>query len=273
MTAVTLLNFVVWRQSEALLIAHFRTPRETGLFDIAYRMPQMALDFVPTTVWPLVMAGMVEVFARDRAALAGAVRRYYRVLFALSAPVAAAGAALIEPAIRVIFGEAMVAAAPDARLFFGVFFLSFLATPLSMSLLVLERPTANLAVYGVLAVVNVSLDLALIPTMGVRGAVIAVGAAMALAPALYALALARERVRVRPPWGRMARATLASAPVAAAWPLVSGVDDPWRLAAAAVGAAAVLVVTYRGARVIAPEDRSLFDGIPLAGRLVRIVCP
>ena len=273
MTAVALLNFVVWRQSETVLIAHFRTPEETGRFDIAYRLPQMALDFVPTTVWPLVMAGMAEVYARERSALAAAVRRYYRVLFAVSAPVAALGVALVEPMIRVVFGAAMVPAAADARAFFGVFFLSFFAAPLSMTLLVLERPATNLAVYAVLAAVNLGLDLWLIPRLGVRGAVLAVGAAIAISPWLYAAALRREGVAVSPPWARMVRAGVAAAPVAAAWPLLAGIGDVAGLAMAALGATLAMGVLYRGARVIAPEDRRLLDGIPLAGRLVRIVCP
>jgi O-antigen/teichoic acid export membrane protein len=61
----SVLNFV-WRQSETLMLAHFRSPEETGYFDLAYRLPQTILEFVPGTVWPLVMAGCRGVRARSR---------------------------------------------------------------------------------------------------------------------------------------------------------------------------------------------------------------
>ena len=38
--AIGILNLIVWRQSETLMLAHFRSPEETGYFDLAYRLPQ-----------------------------------------------------------------------------------------------------------------------------------------------------------------------------------------------------------------------------------------
>jgi O-antigen/teichoic acid export membrane protein len=271
--AIGILNLIVWRQSETLMLAHFRSPEETGYFDLAYRLPQTILEFVPGTVWPLVMAGMSEAYARDRTRLSGAVERYYHMLFALVTPLCVLGALLAGRAVPVLFGAQMQPAALPTQLFFVIFTVSFLSTPLSMALYVLEKTTLNLVIYIVLAVINVGLDLILIPKFGVPGAMVPVALAIAAQPLLYYIAVKRFIPGIRIPFGYILRCVAACVPCAIALPILVWVPGTAGFVAAALAGVAVLPVSFRAARVFGPAELSALGAmpVPFASRLARFM--
>jgi O-antigen/teichoic acid export membrane protein len=263
--AIGVLNAIVWRQSETLLLAHFRTPEETGYFDVAYRLPQMVLEFVPGTVWPLVMAGMSEAFARDRDSLRRGVEKYYRMLFALCAPLCVGGIIAGGRFVEVLYGDAMQPAAVPAQLFFLIFTVSFLSTPLSMALYVLERTHVNLLIYTILAVINVGLDLVLIPRYGVYGAIVPVALAILLQPVLYYREVRRIDPGVRIPFGYVARCIAGAMPAVIMLPLLAAVPGALGLTAAAVAGVGAIALGYRVARVVGPEEVSILRRVPAPG--------
>ena len=263
--AIGVLNLVVWRQSETLLLAHFRTPEETGYFDAAYRLPQMILEFVPGAVWPLVMAGMSEAFARDRESLRRAVATYYRMLFALCAPICVAGAIAGGRCIEVVYGAAMQPAAVPAQLFFVIFTVSFLSTPLSMALYVLERTHVNLVIYVFLAVLNVGLDLLLIPKYGVYGAIVPVAIAILLQPILYYAAVRRVEAGIEIPFKFVGRCFAAAAPAFLMVPVLAILPGAWGLMAASVVGCAAILAGYRSLRVLGEGELALLMKLPVPG--------
>jgi O-antigen/teichoic acid export membrane protein len=273
LTAISVLNIIVWRQSETLFLAHFRSAAETGYFDLAYRMPQTILEFIPGTVWPLVMAGVSEVYTQNVENLRVAVDRYYRVLFLLCAPVCMTGIVLGGRMIEILFGEQMLPAAVPTQVFFAIFTMSFFATPLSMSLYVLEKTHINLGIYAVLATVNVGLDLLLIPRYGVAGAMVPVAAVIAVSPFLYAAAVRREVPGMRIPLRFIARCFAASSAVLVLVPALRFVTGVVELAAAVVVALLLLVLSFRLARVLGPAEHDLLESIPVpaAGRLLKFM--
>ncbi|MEJ2722730.1 MAG: oligosaccharide flippase family protein [bacterium] len=140
---IGVLNIIVWRQSEVLFLAHFRGAEETGFFDLAYRLPQTLLEFVPGTVWPIIMAGFSEVYAKDAKDLNKAIDKYYKMLFILCAPLCVMGMVLGGKIVPILFSETMAPAAIPTQIFFAIFTVSFFGTPLSMSLYALRVGYAN----------------------------------------------------------------------------------------------------------------------------------
>lgn len=256
------LNLVVWRQSETLLLGHFRSPEETGYFDLAYRLPQTALEFVPGTVWPLVMAGMSEAFARDRTSLRRVIARYYRMLFVLCAPICVVGALLSVRVVETLFGSAMTPAGVPMRLFFLILTVSFFSTPLSMALYVLEKTQLNLLIYCALAVINVGLDLLLIPKYGVPGAIAPVAIAIALQPVMYYIAVRRLVPDVAVPFGYVARCFAACAPALVVLPVLDRVSGATGLIAAALLATVVIAAAYRWSRLLGGEELEAIASMP-----------
>ncbi len=272
--AIGILNLIVWRQSEVLLLGHFRSAEEAGYFDVAYRLPQMMLEFVPGTLWPLVMAGMAETFARDRASLGRAVAKYYRLLFALCAPVCVGGAIAGGRVVEVLYGDAMQPAVVPTQLFFVIFTISFLSTPLSMALYVLERTHVNLLIYALLAVVNVGLDLVLIPRFGVYGAIVPVAIAILLQPVLYYRVVRRFHAGIAIPFGTIVRSMAASLSALVMVPILWAWDGALGLAVAVLAGGTAILLGYRVGRVVSAEDAGTLASLPVPGvsRIVALLC-
>jgi O-antigen/teichoic acid export membrane protein len=263
--AIGILNVVVWRQSETLLLAHFRSPEETGYFDLAYRLPQMVLEFVPGTVWPLVMAGMSEAFTRDRASLCRGIRTYYRMLFALCAPICVAGVVAGGRCVEVLYGAPMLPAAVPTQLFFAIFTVSFFSTPLSMALYVLEKTHVNLLIYAFLAVLNVGLDLVLIPKYGVYGAMVPVAIAILLQPLLYYFAVRRFDAGVAIPLAFIGRCFAGSAFALVMVPILAVWGGAMGLVAAAMVGTVAQALGYRVLGVLGPDEIRMLSGLPIPG--------
>jgi O-antigen/teichoic acid export membrane protein len=258
---IGILNLITWRQSEVLFLGHFRSAAEAGFFDLAYRFPQMILEFVPGAIWPLVMAGFSEIYTRDRDALQRATSAYYKLLFLLVAPLSVGGILTGDLAIRLLYGGAFIEAGAICQIFFLIFSVSFLSTPLSMVLYVLERPWLGLGIYAVNAAVNVGLDLVLIPRYGLWGAVIPVSLVILVSPVPYLWVLRRMGVRVRLPWGFLGRIYLASGGMLLLWPLRGWVRSPETLAMLVLAGILIFWAGLRLFRVMGPSERSLIERV------------
>ncbi|UCH83858.1 MAG: oligosaccharide flippase family protein [Candidatus Latescibacterota bacterium] len=271
--AIGVLNIIVWRQSEVLFLAHFRGAEETGFFDLAYRLPQTLLEFVPGTVWPIVMAGISEVYTRNASDLNKAIDKYYRMLFLLSAPICMTGIVLGGRLITVLYTEAMAPSAIPAQFFFAIFSVSFFGTPLSMALYVIEKSHANLIIYSVLAMINVGLDLLLIPRFGIVGAIIPVGIVILISPFAYKRVLARYVSGTRVPLGFIARCFLASSPVLLLFPFTGYIDGVFELVAAILLAAVMIVFGFKALKVIGREELAMIGAVPIPalGRFLRFL--
>lgn len=211
---IGVLNLITWRQSETLFLGFFRSPVEAGLFDLGYRIPQQMLELVPGAVWPLLMATFSEVYSRRKESLGDAISGYYKLLFVLVAPLSIFGAAISGSAVKILFGSEMASSGPLAQIFFLIFSVSFFSTPLSMALYVRELTWLNLVIYVCNAVVNVGLDLVLIPRYGLYGAVVPVGLIILASPFVYYYTLKRLNFSYSIPWGFVGRCYLASLPLA-----------------------------------------------------------
>jgi O-antigen/teichoic acid export membrane protein len=260
---IGILNVIVWRQSETIFLARFRSAAETGFFDLAYRLPQTVLEFIPLTVWPIIMAGVSEMYAKDQSRLNSAIDRYYRMLFLLSAPICVIGAVLGGRMIPILYGDAMAPAGLPTQIFFVIFPISFFGTPLSMALYVIEKSYVNLIVYLVLAVVNVGLDLLLIPRFGIIGAVIPVGLVIAASPMIYKRLLGRYVWGTRIPYAFIGKCFLASSPVLLLLPFTGFINDAFGLAAAVIAACALVLVGVKTVKLLGKEERDMLGSVPI----------
>ncbi|HEX7877894.1 MAG TPA: oligosaccharide flippase family protein [Candidatus Eisenbacteria bacterium] len=269
--AIAVMNLLVWRQSESLLLAHFHTKREAGFWDLAYRMPQMILEFVPGAIWPLLMAGFSEIYTRDRSALSRAMRVYYKLLFLLVVPIAIGGAAVGDRAIVAFYGEEFLPAGVYCQLLFLVFSMSFFSTPMTMAFYVLERPWYSFWQYLGNAIVLVGLDFLLIPKLGLTGALIPMTLIIAASPFVNAFLLRRLGVRPQIPWAFLGRVLLAAIPCALIYPARLYVRGKVPVALSVLAAGLLYLVGLRVFRVLKEEEAELLrrSRLPFASWLLR----
>jgi len=271
--AITIMNLITWRQSESLLLAHFRTMKEAGFFDRAYSVPQMVLEFVPGAIWPLLMAGFSEIYGRDKEKLNRAISVYYKLLFLLVAPISIVGAAVGDRALIALYGETMIPAGPICQAFFLIFSISFFSTPLSMAFYVLERPWYSFALYVVNSIIIVGLDILLIPRLGLVGAVIPVALVIAISPFTNYLVLRRCGIRPSIPFGFLARVYLAAIPCALLYPARFFVNGKVPVALATLAAVFMYWLGLRIFKVLGQEEAALLERsrLPFAGHLLRLL--
>ena len=167
----------------------------------------------------------------------------------------------------------MAPAAIRAQLFFLIFPISFFATPLSMALYVIEKSHANLLIYIVLAIINVGLDLLLIPRYGVIGAIIPVGLVMLISPLMYRHVLARYVSGTRIPYGFMAKCFLASAPVVLMLPFTGLIRGVPELCVALALALVTVVLAAKKMRLIGKRELEMLGSVPIPAvdRLLKFV--
>lgn len=261
------LNFVIWRQSETVLLGLLRTREEAGYFDIAYKLPQLALEFVPMSLYPLLLAAFSETATVAKERMPEFLSLYFRLLFFVLAPIATLGFLLGDLAVIRLYGENMAPAAPYGQAFFLIFTASFIGTPLSMAIYIAEKVWINLLLSIGYAVVNVGLDLLLIPKLGLLGATLPTAFVTVLIPIVRYVIARRFVPGLRIPWGFIGRAFLAASPALALWPLKGwAATGLWHLAAVAMAGLLVIALGYRLFRVLRPEDRDFLRRSRMPGR-------
>jgi O-antigen/teichoic acid export membrane protein len=261
--ATGVLNIIVWRQSEVLFLGAFHGEEAAGFFGLAYSLPQLVLEFVPLTIWPLVMAGISEAYARDARQLPGAIDLYYRLLYILVVPVAAMGFSFARPLVPILYGSEMLPAAPFVQLFFVVFSYSFLYTPLSMALYVMGKSWVNMLIFMFLAIVNIGLDLAFIPRYGLWGAFIPVAFVMIVGVAVFYAAVKRIAQDIYIPVSFIVRCYVAAVPTVALSAVAARWHSPAVLVPQIVLGIVLLIVGLRVMRVIGPDERVLIERLPI----------
>lgn len=254
-----LINFIVWRQSETILLGLYRSQEEAGFFDIAYKLPQLALEFLPMALYPLVLAGFSETATIARERMADFVVFYFRLLFFILAPIALFGLSAGDVLVTRMYGEAMAPAGPYCQIFFLVFTAGFIGTPLSMAVYVAEKVWLNLLLnlgYGTLVI---GLDLLLIPRYGLLGALLPTAIVTLIVPVVR-FYIARPLVSgLRIPWRDLVRVFVSASPVLACFWLKRWVHDVPTLLGLFAAAALLTLAGYRVGRALGSAERSFIE--------------
>ncbi len=270
---LSVLNMITWKQSETIFLGHFHSAELAGLFDLAYKLPQQLLEFVPDAIWPLVLAAMSESYTKNREGLRRLVDLYYRLLFLIVPPLSLFGIVFGDRILAVLYpGAEWAPAGIYCQILFGVFSLSFFGTPLSMAIYVLEKSWANFLLALLFAAINLGLDLVLIPRFGLVGAIIPVTIAIGISPIARWFAVRALMGSVSIPWRFIGRAYLVSLPLVALAPFRDRVDSVPALFGAGVAAAAIVFASIRVFGLLSATERDLIarSKLPLKGALLRV---
>jgi O-antigen/teichoic acid export membrane protein len=260
------LTYVVWRQSETFLLGILRSREEAGLFDLAYKLPQLVLEFLPSSVYPLVLAGFAETATLARENMGKVITSYYRLLFFVVAPLSVLGFAVGDVLLSRMYGVTMASAGPYCQAFFLIFTMSFFGTPLSMTVYVVEKVWVNLVLNVGYAVLTIALDLILIPRYGLLGATIPTGFVTALTPFVRYFIARRYLKGIQIPWGFIGRAYLASAPLLGLLWVKTWVRSAPQMALLLLASALVALLFYRVFHVLGPEEREIIERSHIPGR-------
>jgi O-antigen/teichoic acid export membrane protein len=238
---------VMLAKVDVVILSLLATSTAVGLYGAAYRLLESTF-FIGTAVVGAFAAMYTYLGRHTDPSVQTVFERSIKLVTALLLPCAVGFGLLAEPAVVLIFGEELEDAAVALKLLAPTVVFMGVVT-LGSSLLIARDRLRVLIVAGIAAVVvNVGLNLALIPSLDEAGAATAMLVTSALL-AVIVLVRAAEAVG-GVPWTRMLAAPLAAAAAMAA-PLAL---IPWALPALAVG-----LLAYAGAyvaveRAISPSD-------------------
>jgi O-antigen/teichoic acid export membrane protein len=234
--------YVVYTQIDSLLIGAFLTVASVGIWQAPVKLTNVLIypgQAIASAVAPRVIA--VEEAGRFEAAI--------RVLIALMAAVTVVTTVWSVPIISLLLGPRFEKSSEVLRVLAPFVFLSGLGPLLTIGMNYLGAARRRVKIAAATLLVNLVLDLILIPSIGVIGAAIGSDVAVTIYVGAH-FAFCRQALALtwRPIVGTLARSTLAAAPMTAVL-LVFGTGK-LSLAAILAGGAlgmvafcAVLVVT------------------------------
>ena len=227
LVAVTVtVSFVTASEIEVLFLTLLDSSASAGQFKVAYQLSSGALLLVPGVFGALLLPMMANAQAQGRQVASRRLAMSTTYLAALALPLVAFGLAFADGIIGLLYGDAFAPAAFAfaACLATGAF--SVVSQGASSYLLGSDRQRTLMIVVLTCSLVKVGLDIVLIRSHGLAGAVAAYGATSILMGSLL-LGLALRYSGARLEWGRITRALLAAAIAAAAawatkghWPVV-----------------------------------------------------
>ena len=270
---VAVLNYVVHSATEVFFLGHYHGPILAGFYVLGFTFAQRFIDFLPMALWEVSMAGFAEVTVRDATRLPLALAGYLKMLYLFLLPLACLGVAFSPSLIRVLYGEAMMPSALVSQAYFVVGTVAAIGAPVGMIVYARDRTFSALKAYVVFAAVNIALDFILIPPLGLWGAILGLGLAKLTSVALMSRIAWNEIPELQIPWRFLGRTLLASLPVLV-WLLVPlrhlGV---FTVGVGGILALGLLVLTFRGLRVVGPEESSLIRStrLPLHRPFLRLL--
>lgn len=172
MMAIIFFDMIVNQRTEVFFLGYFRSPEEVAFYSVSFGIAAFAMNLLPGSLTGVLLPVMSETHGReDKAKLKRLFIESTRYLMNLAIPICIGGIVLAEQIINVIYGPKYGPAVPALR----ILFISACALIISSGAAGLqygiERQDFILKLGIILAILNVSLDIFLIPKYGIMGAV------------------------------------------------------------------------------------------------------
>lgn len=174
--AILLCDKIVWDKSENFFLGRFCSAQEIGFYNLGFNVAQRFISILPTTFWRVLFPAMSSFFGSGDTEK---MRRLFflatRYLAFVTFPVGIAGIILAYPIIHYLYGHEFIGAQRILQIIFGASIVSSLSNPASAVLYGFEKQSFIYKYGAILAVVNIVLDIMIIPRFGAFGAAICFG--------------------------------------------------------------------------------------------------
>ncbi len=218
-TGVLVIAALYWR-SDGVLLSVLSSKEETGAYNLAYTVAFNATVISSVFLWST-LSTMTNLFATDRDRFARFTERSIQVMLFVAVPLAVAGVLLAPELVRLLGSEDFVAAGGSTLgLLFVAVAIRLVTGTLSQGLFAAHDQIFLLRLNIVSLVLNIGLNVVLIPQFGAKGA-----AAALVTSELFGLVVATWRLTGRTPYRTPWLFLVRLAPPAAAAAAVCVVGD------------------------------------------------
>jgi O-antigen/teichoic acid export membrane protein len=203
-------DYFLWQHAETMFLGIYGTVEEVGFYNIAHRIPAMAITLIPYVFGQVLLPAVSEQFGRgDMEKIKKIYITAARYLMMLSLPIAMAGIALARPIIHLLYGSDYAPTIVLMQIIFIPFSMRGLTHAVSSIIYGIKEPVFILKIGVILVCLSIGLNLWLIPKYGAIGAVIATSIPRMLSLPLY-IRFVSKRIGAPWPLGDTIRVVLAS---------------------------------------------------------------
>lgn len=184
-STIVFLDFIVWQKSEIFFLKHFSNLNEIGYYSLAYSLVSKVMAVIPSAISGVVMPNIAKHFEKNNKYALSAI--YYestRYLLFIVFPIIFVGYIVIDSLVPMLVGASYLPAIPVIKILLVSGGLGAIATTSAAVVYGIGKQKFILIVGLVIAILNVLLDIVLIPKMGAIGAAIANGVAQLLGVAI-----------------------------------------------------------------------------------------
>jgi O-antigen/teichoic acid export membrane protein len=162
----------IYTSADAVMLTHFKGEAAAGLYSVPYKLT-FAFQFVPMAFTAAFYPAMSRAWAADRKALGDLFYKALWALMLIAAPIAAGIAALAPELVDFVYGKDYLPSVLAVQLLILCVLPVFLDFPIGSLLNATDRQMTQTKLMGMATVVSVALNLALIPSFGLLGVVVA----------------------------------------------------------------------------------------------------
>lgn len=228
----------VYYRIDILMLAKMQGDAAVGLYSVAYKLIDV-LMITGASITGVLYPRMAAHAAGSPGALQRLVERSHRYMTALGIPAALVVTTAAPWIVELLFGREFAAAGPVLRILVWATALTFMYMPLVHALNATGREWHWIGVLVVNSIVNVTLNLVLIPAYGIQGAAVST-----VVCELIALVMALVLVRPIGPVGRLVPIASVIPAALCMTPALWYLGERHPVAAAALAGAAYLAVLH-----------------------------
>lgn len=162
----------LYSYSDSLLMSKMLSPRELGWWSVPYKIT-FAFQFIPVALAASVYPEMSKLFLRDKFLIAPLFAKSWRYLFLIVFPLSFGLMALANPVITKIYHPDYLPSVPVLKVLLVSLIFGYLALITGALLNATNNQKKQTALLGSSLILNVALNLILLPRLGILGAAIA----------------------------------------------------------------------------------------------------
>lgn len=157
---------------DTMLLSQFFGEVAVGLYSIPYKIT-FAFQFIPLALVAALYPKFSELYVHDKERLAFIFERGLVYLFLVAVPIAVGIGVLAAPIINLLYSVEYASSVLPLQILISSLIFSFVSFPIGAFLNACDRQIAQTKIVGVVLIVNILVNVLLIPEFGVAGAAIA----------------------------------------------------------------------------------------------------
>lgn len=208
-TLFTLIDAVVWQRSEVFFLQHLSVVQEIGYYSLAFTIFAMLMGMGLALINGYFPAISHDFGANNWTKIREKIRQGLLLALIYATPLTLGALATLNGLIGLLYGSKMLPAVPVAHILFVGLIPAVVMGVLGLTISAVNRPWVSIPLGLGTAILNIALDILLIPKFGAIGAALAnVTAQVSFVFGLYFIV--RRLCGVTMPWALAARIILVS---------------------------------------------------------------